>query len=144
MSSSVQSGGDWAVPELVASVMEPLGVWWAVAGGWAVDLWVRRGTRDHHDGGGALRRRDPAVVQRTLSVHGKMLCIDPPGTGWRTWRGEEISRPSFQTKACLGADEFDVFLEDVEHDQWVFRRNATVRRPFAEIAEPATRGLPVL
>ena len=124
--------------------MEPLGVWWAIAGGWAIDLWLGQVTRDHHDVEVAIRRHDQAVVHRKLAVQRDMLCIDPPGSGWRTWRGEEISRPSFQTKARLGADEFDLFLEDVEHDQWVFRRDPAVRRPFAEIAEPAAGRLPVL
>ena len=113
-SVAVQSGGDWAVPELVASVMEPLGVWWAIAGGWAIDLWLGRVTRDHHDVEVATQRHDQAVVHRKLAMHWDMFCIDPPGSGWRTWRGEEISRPSFQTKARLGSGEFDLFLEDVE------------------------------
>ncbi len=143
-SVAVLSGGDWAVPELVASVMEPLEVWWAIAGGWAIDLSLGRVTRDHHDVEIAIQRDDQAVVHRKLAMQREMLCIDPPGSGWRTWRGEEISRPSFQTKARLGADEFDLFLEDVEHEQWVFRRDAAVRRPFAEIAEPAAGRLPVL
>jgi hypothetical protein len=124
--------------------MEPVGIWWALAGGWAIDLWLGRVTRDHHDVEVAIQRRDQAVAHRELARHWDMFCIDPPGSGWRRWRGEEIARPSFQTQARLGDDRFDLFLEDVEHDQWVFRRDAAVRRPFAEIAGPAAGRLPVL
>jgi hypothetical protein len=92
----------------------------------------------------AIRRHDQAVVHRKLTVHRDLLCIDPLGSGWRIWRGEQISRPSFQTKARRGSDEFDLFLEDVEHDEWVFRREPSVRRPIAEIVEPALGSLPVL
>src|SRR5262249_28407271 len=57
-------------PADVAPVMEQLGIWWAVAGGWAIDLWLGRVTRGHHDGEFSGRRGDQRVLHDAL-----------PGTG---------------------------------------------------------------
>ena len=44
-------------PVGVAEVMEPLSVWWAIAGCWAIDLWLGATTREHHDVEVVVRRR---------------------------------------------------------------------------------------
>ena len=40
-------------PFVVAKVMKQHAVWWAIAGGWAIDLWLGATTREHHDVRGA-------------------------------------------------------------------------------------------
>ena len=97
-SVAVQSGSDWAIPERVASVMEPLGVWWAIAGGWAIDRWLGRVTRDHHDVEIAIQRHDQAAVHRELgAARGHVL--HRPARKWLAtvaWRGHLSSFVSDQ------------------------------------------------
>lgn len=39
----------WVVhPNTVAEVMDGVVDWWAVAGGWAIDLWLGAQSREHH------------------------------------------------------------------------------------------------
>ena len=85
------SQNEWVlVPFLVAEVMSEVGVWRAVAGGWAIDLWLDEQTRDHHDVEVVVRRCDQAVVHEALCPRWDLACLDPPGGGWRQWSGAPI------------------------------------------------------
>ena len=126
----------------VADVMQSVGVWWAVAGGWAIDLLVGRQTRDHHDVEVVVRRADQAAVRDSLRNGWELLCLDPPGSEWTPWlSGSEMVQPSFQLKARASGLEFDLFLESMTDDTWCFRRDDRVRRPIDRIVAraPASR-----
>jgi hypothetical protein len=134
-----------AAPDEVASVMAPLGVWWAMAGGWAIDLWLGTITREHHDVEVIIRRSDQDALRRALGGGWEMTCIDPPGSGWRPWPlDHSLAAPAFQTKATRGPVQFDVFLEDVEDGTWRFRRDASVRRPADELVVSSSAGFAVV
>jgi hypothetical protein len=111
-------------PNGVATVMRPLGIWWAIAGGWAIDLWLGVETREHHDIEIVVQRDDQSVLHQLLQDNWNLSCIDPPGSGWRPWRvDEQIVSPSFQLKVSNPTSEFDVFLETVVDETWIFRRD---------------------
>src|ERR1700686_2663981 len=63
--------------DLVATVMRRLGVWWAVGGGWAIDLWLDEQTREHHDVEVAVRRDDQTRIWEALHDDWELLCLDP-------------------------------------------------------------------
>jgi hypothetical protein len=134
-----------ADPQFVASLMRRLGVWWGFAGGWAIDLWLGEVTRHHHDVEVVVRRQDQITVHHALSREWQMLCLDPPQSRWRPWRGQEwISAPSFQTKARQRSAEFDLFLENVCADVWTFRRDQRIQRPIDDVLAEGDSGLPVV
>ena len=128
----------------VVGVMQPLGVWWAVAGGWAIDLWVGRQTRDHHDVEVVVRRADQRAVWDALHDDWELLGLDPPGSGWTPWlRGSEMVPPSFQLKARASGFEFDLFLESTTEDTWCFRRDGRIRRPINRMFSVRS-GIPIV
>jgi hypothetical protein len=128
----------------VAGVMQPLGVWWAVAGGWAIDLWVGCQTRDHHDVEVVVRRTDQQAVWDSLHNGWELLCLDPPGSAWAEWLCDtEMVQPSFQLKARAPGFEFDLFLESVSEDSWCFRRDDRVQRPIDRIVSTRA-GIPIV
>ncbi|MGO9874058.1 MAG: nucleotidyltransferase domain-containing protein [Acidimicrobiia bacterium] len=115
----------------VAAVIQALDLWWALAGGWAIDVWLGEHTREHHDIEVVVRRDDQTAVWDALHDDWDLLCIDPPGSGWRRWdRNVRIVEPAFQVKARSASDEFefDLFLESTSDDLWVFRRDSRIRR----------------
>lgn len=52
--------------------------------------------------------------------------------------------PAFQLQARGGTVEFDLFLETVFGEVWIFRREARVQRPWEEIVTAGTGGVPVV
>jgi hypothetical protein len=131
-------------PDEVAKVMEPLEVWWGIAGGWAIDLWLGRVTREHHDIEVVVRRADQRLLHDRLVNEWDMRFIDPPGSGWRPWDGGRFDGPAFQATARRGDEQFDVFFEDVARGEWTFRRDPTVRRPIEEVIQQTISGIPVV
>ena len=128
----------------VAEVMNDVGVWWAVAGGWAIDLWLGRQTREHHDVEVAVRRRDQAEVHAALGDRWEFFCLDPPGSGWRPWNGIVVQPPAFQLQARSPAIEFDVFTESADQTAWYFRRDDRITLPLSGVTTRSASGIPVI
>ena len=125
--------------------MDRLGIWWAVAGGWAIDLWLDRVTREHHDVEVAIRRDDQRTAHDGLTARWELSCLDPPGSTWRRWpREHSIAAPAFQVQAAGDGVTFDLFLESVVDDEWVFRRDGRIRRPLRDVTTVTESGLPVV
>ena len=104
--------------------MGHVGVWWGVAGGWAIDLWLAEQTREHHDVEVVVRRRDQRLVHAALSAHGQLFALDPPDSGWRPGDGVPVAAPAFQLQARSPSGTFDIFTETVDESLWSFRRDA--------------------
>lgn len=124
--------------------MSGVGAWWAVAGGWAIDLWLGMHTREHHDVEVVIRRCDQRHVLAVLSQRWELWCLDPPGSGWRTWDGHEVGPPAFQLQARANGMEFDLFTETVVDRAWTYRRDARIHRPADEVVMVTSDGIPVV
>lgn len=121
-------------------------VWWAVAGGWAIDLWLGEQTREHHDIEVVVRGSDQREVHDALGAQWALFCLDPPGSGWRTWSGAPLRPPAFQLQArsaTMGL-EFDLFTETVDEGVWRFRRDQRIGRPLQEVTTLSPGGLPIV
>jgi hypothetical protein len=130
--------------ERVAEVMRRADIWWAVAGGWAIDLWLGEQTREHHDVEVVVRRDDQTAAWDSLHNDWELRCIDPPKSGWSPWlRTNRIEPPSFQLKACRALLEFDLFLESTSDDTWIFRRDGRVQRSIDELTTTRS-GIPIV
>jgi aminoglycoside-2''-adenylyltransferase len=130
--------------EFAASAMRGADVWWAVAGGWALDLWIGEQTREHHDVEVVVQRHDQLALHAGLCNEWDLQCLDPPGSGWRRWSGELIELPAFQLQARASAGEFDIFLETTRRDSWRFRRDERIERPMSEFTTISAAGVPIV
>ncbi len=136
---------EWVlVPGSVAEVMSEAGVWWAMAGGWAIDLWLGEQTREHHDVEVVVRRCDQPAVHQALGDRWELSCLDPPGTGWRAWSGDPIEPPAFQLQARSSTIEFDIFTETVDDAMWHFRRDPGISRALSEVTMMSGSGIPIV
>lgn len=141
--------GPWAplVPEDAAELLSGCVARWWVAGGWAIDLLLGRQTRPHGDLDILVLRPDQHVVRSHLhawDVH----AADPPGA-LRPWPiGEELPSSVHDIWCRPGPTApwaFQLMIDDIEDDDWLFRRDKIVRRPVTTLSGRASRpGLPVL
>ena len=132
------------VPASFAAVMVELGVWWAVAGGWAIDLWLGEQTREHHDVEVVVRRCDQHVVYRALASGWELFALDPPDGGWQPWNGVPIEAPAFQLQARSPTGEFDIFTETADEARWHFRRDDRITMTSDEVIVRSRSGIPVV
>jgi hypothetical protein len=130
------------VVELLAGVAAP---WW-IAGGWAIDLFIGRTTRAHHDVDIGILRRDQSVLHVALPAW-DLQCADPPGT-LRPWPPGEMlpvgihdiwARPSPDA-----AWQVQFMLNEADGDDWVYRRDPRVRRPLDQVIRRSADGIPYM
>ncbi len=126
---------------LLASVPTP---WW-VAGGWALDLFVGGQTRGHGDLDIGLLRRDVRQLTSTLSSWEFFEAKN--GLLSRLEAGREPN-PGVNSLWCraVGAMSWtmQVLLDASDHEFWVFRRQAQIRRPLAEVIRRNPQSIPYL
>ena len=141
--------GQWqplSVAELVAALSDVRTPWW-LAGGWALDLFLGRETRPHHDIDVQILRSHHRQVRAALGgwdAH----AADPPGT-LRPWPVGEQLPTEVHDIWCRRSPRdpwaFQLMIADTSGDDWVYRRDPRIRRPIAELSGPtSTRTLRVL
>jgi hypothetical protein len=135
--------------EAVARVLAGYSRPWFVSGGWAIDLFVGRVTREHEDREVGIFRQDQAALRAYLA--GWDLCkavSGPDGGEWVPWEeGEWLELPIHQLRAQHvdgEPAEFELFMNDVSGEEWVCRRNPVIRCPVDEISRRSSSGIPFI
>lgn len=124
----------WAplAPAEVRDLLAGLDVPWWLAGGWALDAFVGRQTREHADVDVSVLRRDQAAVRaylRDWDLH----VADPPGT-LRPWTSDVATAHDVWCRRSPGEPwAWQIMLEESDGDDWVYRRDPRVRRPVASL-----------
>jgi hypothetical protein len=139
---------EFAVPKQVAHLMQDFRAPWYIAGGWAVDLFVGQVTRAHGDIEIVIFRRDQLQIQNYLAGWTMQYVVPPAGSGTaETWQlGQRLEQPIHEIHAIRSAGEpaqLEILLDEVQGDEWVYRRNPVITRPFA-LASLTASEMPVL
>src|SRR5689334_14466301 len=104
---------------------------WAVAGGWAIDLFVGRQTRDHADLDIAVWRDDQHLLRACLETEWQLDVAE--NHQLRPWRvGESLSLPLFEIHARLRREpgqHLELLLNDRDAHSWIFRRDPRITYP---------------
>jgi len=115
-------------PREVARLLSGFGRPWSIAGGWAIDLFLGRETREHKDVEVAIGRED----QARLREHLPGWSFDKVAAGsLREWGvGERLDPPVHEIHArSRAAFPLEVLLDEGTPTEWRFRRNPAVARP---------------
>ncbi|MEO6398686.1 MAG: amino acid transporter [Tepidiformaceae bacterium] len=117
-------------PEDVATLLAGFtGPWW-IAGGWAIEAFVGGPFREHSDVDIGLRREDQVAMQTYLGGW-ELHAVDPPGT-LRAWQPGELLPAGvhdiWARPRPNAAWRFQLMLNETKGDDWVFRRDARIRR----------------
>jgi len=162
-SSSYQStNGD--VPEdvaRIAAVMAGYPAPWSLCGGWAVDAWLGRVSRDHGDIDISVFVQDQGMLFEHLRGW-QLLAHDEawePGGGDAWWDGSRRlgfpahihARPPERSGAipkdgiATSEDGFflDIQIDDRAGDEWILHRDPQISRPLHHAAQASPWAVPV-
>jgi len=116
---------------------------WSLCGGWAVDAWLGRQTRDHGDVDVSVFADD----QRALFEHltgWKLIAHDSsvPDDTTDLWDGRHLPHPA-HIHASLDPDAFklEIIIDERSGNEWVMRREPRVELPLEESAGVSAWGL---
>ena len=136
------------VPESLRAareLMRDFGAPWCVAGGWALDLYLGRVTREHADVELAIFRDDQTLLHRHL----RGWTIDKVVNGSRLpWPADErLALPVHEIHARSSDDPpmaLEFLMNERQADHWDFRRDARVTLPIARAILAGVLDYPVL
>lgn len=123
---------------------------WYVAGGWAIDLFVGRLTRNHQDVDILVARADQGAVFEHFAGRTMLKVIPHPcgriGQGTVVaWKGEELKLPIHQVFAdSSDGDRVEVLFAEIEKGSWRYRRSAKVKRRLTDAVMESPDGIAFL
>ena len=131
-------------PREVGLRLDGVSVPWAFAAGWAIDLFLGSVNREHEDVEIAVPKARFDELRQALLP----LVFDIIGAG-RKWpisdqRAFELTHQTWLREPDSGVFRLDVFREPGDGDEWVCRRDPSIRRPYAEVVRRTADGLPYL
>ncbi len=133
----------FAVPRQILSLLNGFDRPWWVAGGWAVDRFVRRLTRPQKDIEIALFRHDQSALQEHLAGWSLRKVVDHRRVSWLP--GEWLTLPVHEIHG-RGPDgqALEILLNEHDRGRWLFRRDPTITRRAALLGERSGGGVPFL
>jgi hypothetical protein len=124
-----------------------------VCGGWAIDLFLDRLTREHEDLEVAIFREHQHALRAHYPGWGPFKSI----SGWLPWaEGEFLELPIHQIlfrPPDSGPppdpwepvdEERQFFLDDRDGETWICRRDPRLRRPVPELTMSSERGVSIV
>ena len=135
------------LPRRVAALFAAATFPWAVAGGWAIDLFLNAVTRTHDDIEVAIWRRDHVAARDLLERAGYHLTLQRGGASEPWPHGERLALPIHELHASSphpDAVALEVLLNEVEGEEFCFRRDPSIRRRLDAAMLSTPSGVPVL
>lgn len=118
---------------------------WYITGGWALDVWHGKQTREHEDLEFAVIRNDADHFRAILheldffTVNNGVVeylppSADVPSDVWQLWGGDMLQR-------CW---RVDMMMEPGTRDVWIYKRDQTIQMPRSEAICVGETGIPYL
>lgn len=118
-------------PEQVFEMLSPAESPWCVVGGWAIDLWLGRQTRDHEDIEVAIPRVDFGRVRQLFGPSYRLHAVGD-GEVFALEADELVPESKHQCWVLdlpPGKWRLDLMLEPGDSDTWVCRRKLIIQEP---------------
>lgn len=102
---------------------------WFLAGGWAIDLFLQRISRDHEDIDVAVLRRDQSPIQSYFADWNLVKLVQGRQESWRA--GERLEPPIHEVHALRTepAAHLELLFEETTGEDWTYRRDPRITRP---------------
>jgi L-amino acid N-acyltransferase YncA len=130
----------------VKKVFKPFKPQWWIAGGWAIDLYLKKQTRPHDDIDVLVRREDQLEIQDLLAEW-DLWVADPPGT-LKPWAKGEFLKKGLQDiwgrKTPKDPWQILIMLFDTENGDWIFKGDESIRRSLSSVTIKTKEGLSFL
>ncbi|SDP28271.1 hypothetical protein SAMN04487897_1645 [Paenibacillus sp. yr247] len=115
---------------------------WAIAGGWSIDLFLGKATRDHDDIEIIIYRTDQLVIREYLNDWNFNKVQNGIITPWK--RNEILVPPIHETYAEKGFEKIEILLNESNAEYWIYRRDTRIQREFNKTILTTNSGIPFL
>jgi hypothetical protein len=129
----------------IVELFTDLPITWCLAGGWALDLHLGKQSREHSDIDVIILRDEQVSAYDFLSREWKLYkAQDGVLMPWA--QGEFLTDTTdvWVSKNLDSPWAFQVMLVDVFENQWIYRREKSIKKPLNEIIARTNEGTPYL
>ena len=117
---------------------------WHICGGWALDVFLGRVTRVHHDVDVEVSRADQLALQEYMTTRGWKL-LTPFDERLQPWPMHmRLEMPRHQAHAHRQGAFIDFLLADLDGGVWRYRREPSIIRDISRIGLRSSEGIPFL
>jgi hypothetical protein len=135
------------IPELIARVADLMSTFhprWRLCGGWAVDAWIGRQTRDHADVDIAVFRDDERAIFDHLAGWQLIAHDTPDADHTDSWDGRPLNFPAHIHARSHDGFNLEVLLNERSGRDWIFSREPRVAMPLRRGARQSAWGVPTV
>ncbi|MBJ6360723.1 nucleotidyltransferase domain-containing protein [Paenibacillus sp. GCM10012307] len=133
-----------SVDEMVA-IMDSIPVTWCFAGGWALDLYIGRQTREHGDIDIVLFHDEQATMLDGLAKNWRIYKADQGElSNWEPGEALTTVKDVWVSKDEHSPFTFQLMLVDRKDGAWIYHRERTIQRPEKDIIAMTSEGIPYL
>jgi hypothetical protein len=136
------SGEIREIAELMRDFTRP----WAVAGGWAIDLFLGRETRSHADVDVVIFRDDQLALREHLRGWTWRKVVEGELVEWRDgeWLQPGVFELHAERRDASGSAHLEFLLNDRDRERWIYRRDPRVSCPVEEAILASSECIPIL
>ena len=117
---------------------------WHICGGWALDVFLGRVTRVHHDVDVEVSRNDQLALQAYITARGWKLLTPFEGRLTRWPMHMSLEMPRHQVHAHRNGAFIDFLLTEMDDGVWRYRREPSIIRDMSRIELRSDEGIPFL
>ena len=132
-------------PIEIQKLFKSLEIPWWIAGGWAIDLFIGRKTREHLDTDVLILRKDQLIIQEFLK---DWKLYKTTKQGLKPWEKGEYLEIGVNSIWCKRESNSPWILQimflDADSKDWIYRRVSTIRRELSTIERKTDAGIPYL
>lgn len=129
----------------IYSLFSKVGIQWGIAGGWALDLHLRKQTREHSDIDVVITREEHLTAYDYLNQDWMLYKAEKGKLS--LWEDREFLYTTMDIWVSKSSDTpfvFQMMLVDTEGDSWVYGRNKSIKRPFDDLFLKSDEGIPYI
>lgn len=115
---------------------------WAVAGGWAIDFYLEKKTREHKDIEIVIWRDEQQLLQSYFSSWEGTYYQKGVPFEWK--KGEMLQLPIHELHFKKDDQGLEVLLNEHIDGEWIFRRDTTITHPVSTFFHSTSSGVNVL
>jgi hypothetical protein len=132
----------------ISSLFLKTGKLFWLGGGYSIDLFLGRLTRAHEDLDFIIKRSDQLAFQEILAGW-DLQAADPPGSAsllpWKKGHFYELPVHNIWCRKNETSPwDLEILFSEFEGDEWVYRRNKSIRGPMSTFSWQADDGLMLL
>jgi hypothetical protein len=131
-------------PQQVAELLRGIAVPWWIAGGWALDLFLGRQTRAHHDIEIAVLRGDEERIRAHLVGWEYVIAQQGDLVPWEKGPLAGSAHELWARERGHEAWQLEVLVEERQGTRWTYRRNNDIGALAKDIGRFSNDGIPYI